>query len=37
MNAHLGIAGFFEPLEDHRQRFIGIDKNTVHVKPPAID
>ena len=30
VDTHLGIAGFFQPLEDHRQRFIGIDKNSAH-------
>ena len=30
VDAHLGIAGLFQPLENHGQRFIGIDKNTLH-------
>jgi hypothetical protein len=32
----LWIAGFFQPLENHRQRFIGIDKNTVHGSSPQL-
>ncbi len=30
VNANLGIAGFFQPFENHGQRFIGIDKNYAH-------
>jgi hypothetical protein len=30
MDAHSGIAGFGQPLEDDRQRVIGIDKYTAH-------
>ena len=28
MNANLGIAGFCQPFENHRQCFVGIDKNS---------
>ena len=37
MDPHLGIAGLVQPLEDHRQRFIGIDKNSAHGNPPFLD
>ena len=30
MNAHRGIAGFCQALEDDGERFIGIDKNSAH-------
>mgnify|MGYP003694014421 CR=1 FL=1 len=31
---HLGIAGLLQPLEDHGQRSIGIDKNSAHGGSP---
>ena len=37
MDANLGIAWFFQPLEDHGQRFIGIDKNTAHGNSSGFD
>src|ERR1700704_1386750 len=30
MDANLGIAGFCQPLENYRERFVGVDKNSVH-------
>jgi hypothetical protein len=37
MDAHLGIAGLFQPLENHGQRFIGVDKNSTQGEPPIFD
>ena len=34
VDPHLGIAGLFQPLEDHGQRFIGVDENSAHGIPP---
>src|SRR5438309_1338509 len=30
VDPHLGIAGFCQPLENHRQRFVGVDKSSAH-------
>ena len=31
----IGIAGLFQPLKDHGQRFIGVDENSAHAYPLA--
>jgi hypothetical protein len=36
MDANLGIAGLFQPLKDNGERFIGIDKYTVHGNSPVV-
>ena len=30
MDPDLGIAGLYQPFEDNRQQFIGVDKNSAH-------
>jgi hypothetical protein len=34
MDAYLGIIGLFQPLEDHGERFIGVDKYSAQDEPP---
>ena len=34
VDPHLGIARLLQPLEDHGQRFIGVDENSAHGLPP---
>ena len=35
VDPHLGIARLLQPLEDHGQRFIGVDENSAHGFPPV--
>lgn len=37
VNAHRGIAGFCQSLENDRQRLIGVDKNPAHCSPRCHD
>ena len=36
VDPHLGIAGLFQPLEDHGQRFIGVDEYSAQREPPRV-
>src|SRR6185436_9390044 len=37
VDPHLGVARLLQPLENHGQRFIGVDKNSAHGFPLVLD